>query len=441
MKTQIHLLVALFAFALTQAATAEEKQWHQFRGPQGDGVSQSQGLPVEFSEDSKNITWKIPVAGRAWSSPVVWGNQVWLTNAPEIQNPTQRPPRVRNTENDDSIGTVKNPIVFSALCFDLKTGKKLHDIKAFETKTVQFTHATNSYASCTPTIETGRIYVHFGSYGTACFDTKTGKRIWERTDFECHHWRGPGSSPVIHGDTLILTFDGYDVQYIVALNKNTGKTLWLKDRNVDYKTDNGDRKKAYSTPKVIQVKGQDLVVSPFAMATTAYALDSGKSVWTVIHGGMNVGARPLYGNGLVYISAGSGGDSLIAVRPDGIGDVTQTHVTWRQGKQVPHRSSQMLLGDRYYMMTDDGVATCLNAKTGEIIWTSRVGGRYWASPIAANGLVYFPSQEGTLVVVKASDEFELVAMNKLESGFNASPAVAGDSLILRTFTHLYRVDK
>jgi outer membrane protein assembly factor BamB len=441
MKLSSLALSAAFLLTLFTTPLSADENWNQFRGPNGDGVSQSKGLPVKFKEGSKNIKWKVGIKGRAWSSPIVWGNQVWVTNAPEIQNPRDKPPVRRNLVNDDSIGTLKEPIAFWALCFDLASGKTMHKIKAFETKVVQYTHATNSYGSCTPFVEDGRVYIHFGSYGTACFDTKTGARLWERKDLECHHWRGPGSSPVVHGDALILTFDGYDVQYIVALNKNTGKTLWKTDRGIDYKTDNGDRKKAYSTPKVLNVNGQDIVVSPFAMATTAYALDSGERVWTVFHGGMNTGARPIYGNGLIYICAGSGADSLIAVRPDGHGDVTKSHVTWKQGKQTPRRASQVLLGDRIFMMTDDGVATCLNALTGDIVWTKRVGGRFWASPIAANGLIYFSSQEGRVVVIKAADDYEEVAENQLASGFNASPAVAGDSLILRTFTHLYRIDK
>jgi outer membrane protein assembly factor BamB len=434
-------LLAILPSMLVVSSLQAEEFWHQFRGANGDGVSQSKGLPVNFKEGSDNIKWKVEIKGRAWSSPIVWGDQVWVTNAPEIQNPRDKPPARRNLQNDDSIGILKEPIAFWALSFDLATGHPVHKIKAFETKTVQYTHSTNSYGSCTPCIEDGRVYIHFGSYGTACFDTKSGKRLWERKDLECHHWRGPASSPVVHGDALILTFDGYDVQYIVALNKKTGKTIWKTDRGIDYKTDNGDRKKAYSTPRVLNVSGRDLVVSPFAMATTAYALDSGERVWTVFHGGMNTGARPLYGNGLLYICAGSGADSLIAVSPNGEGDVTKSHVRWKQGKQTPRRASQILLGDRIFMMTDDGVATCLNAIDGSIVWTKRVGGRFWASPIAANGLIYFSSQEGKIVVIKAADEYEEVAENQLASGFNASPAVAGDSLILRSFTHLYRVDK
>lgn len=424
------LLVALLT-VLAAPALADEPYWNQFRGPHADGSTTVKGLPVKFGEDSPEIVWKTPVTGRAWSSPVVWGDQIWVTNAPEV---------VR-LANEFEVVKLDQPLRLSAVCLDFNTGKVLHDITVFEVSTPQYTHATNGYASPTPWIEEGRIWVHFGSYGTACLDTKTGRKLWERTDLKCNHWRGPGSSPVIDGDRLFLCFDGFDKQFIVCLDKNTGKTLWLKDRGVDYGTDNGDAKKAYSTPRIIEANGRRVLVSPFAMATIGYDIETGNPVWTVRHGGMNAAARPLFGNGLVYINAGDGKDALIAIKPDGEGDLSKSGIVWRTGRLVPKRPSQLLVGEDYFMMNDDGVLTCLNALTGEERWSRRLDGKYWASPLVADGLLYFFSQDGRVEVVKAAHEFELVAENKLGDGFTASPAVAGKSLILRSTSHVYRVEK
>ncbi|MBM79482.1 MAG: quinonprotein alcohol dehydrogenase [Planctomycetaceae bacterium] len=311
----------------------------------------------------------------------------------------------------------------------------------FKVSKPQYTHATNSYGSCTPWIEDGRIWIHFGTYGTACVDTKTGKKLWERTDIECHHWRGPGSSPVIFGDNIFLTFDGFDKQFIMALNKDTGKTAWMKKRDVDYKTDNGDAKKAYSTPRVITAGGKAMLVSPFAMATIAYAPKNGDMIWKVVHGGMNAAARPLFGNGLVYVNAGGGNSSMIAIKPEGQGLLSESDIEWKLGRLTPKRPSQILLGERIFMLNDTGIASCLNALTGEVIWSARVEGSYWSSPIYGDGHIYGLSQEGKVVVFKAADKFELVAENELGDGFIASPSVAENSLILRSKSHVYRIVK
>ena len=429
MRTLSQTVVCCFVMlSLVVSLQADDLPWNQFRGPRGDGSSTEKGLPVTFAEGSKAILWKTPIAGRAWSSPVVWGKQIWLTNAPEIQNAPKDKPKL------------DKPIELFAVCVDLDSGKIIHNIKLFEVDTPQFTHGTNSYGSPTPFIEEGRVYIHFGSYGTACLDTKTGEKLWDRRDMPCDHFRGPGSSPVVHGDLLYLTYDGYDFQYITALNKLTGKTVWKKDRDVDFGTTDGDAKKGYSTPSIIQVGGRELLISPFASATIAYNPKSGEPVWTVRHGGMNAAARPLFGNGLLYINSADGPNPLVAVKPEGQGDITKTNIAWRSNKQIPKRSSQILLGDLFFMMNDSGVASCLDAKTGEEIWSKRLPGAYWASPLTADGLIYCFSQEGDIPVFKAGRTFELVAENKLADGFNASAAVAGKSLILRSKTHLYRIE-
>ena len=421
--------VGALVLCLTTMSLADDANWNQFRGPRGDGSSTEKELPVTFGEGSKEIVWKIPVPGRAWSSPVVWGKQIWLTNAPDIQGNTQ-----------DRIKLDK-PMALSAVCVDLESGKVIHDRKLFEVSELQITHPTNTFASPTPFIEEGRVYIHFGSYGTACLDTKSGETIWERHDLECDHFRGPGSSPVVHGDLLYLTFDGYDVQFLAALDKRTGKTVWKKDRGIDFGTTNGDAKKGYSTPLVIKVGERELLISPFAAATIAYDPKTGEPIWTVRHGGMNAAGRPLFGNGLVYINSADGPNPLVAVNPEGQGDISK-NIVWKTAKQVPKRPSQILVGELLFMMNDSGVASCLDAKTGTEIWSKRLpGGQYWSSPLLADGLIYCWSQEGHVEIFKAARELEVVAENKLDEGMTASPAVSGKSLIVRTKSHLYRIEK
>lgn len=428
----------LSVLTLSFCSLASAQDWNQFRGPNGDGSTDAKGLPTKFSHDA--ATWKVPMEGRAWSSPVVWGNKVWLTNAPELKNPLGASNKQADIEAKEPL---KEPVRLSAVCLDVESGEIVHDLTVFEVFRPQFCHETNSYASPTPVVEGARVYVHFGTYGTACLNAETGAKIWERTDLNVIHWRGAGSSPVVHGNWMYLTFDGYDKQYIVALDKRTGETVWRRDRGIDYGTDNGDFKKAYSTPKVITVEGRDLVVSPFAKATIAYDAKSGDVVWMVRHGGMNAAARPLFGNDLVYVSAGDGRESLVAIDPKGQGDITETNIKWRTGKMVPRRPSQVLSGSNYFMVDDGGVATCLDATTGKLRWKGRVGGKYWASPLhaAGDGHLYFFSQDGKISVIKESeDKMVLVGTSKLPAGFNASPAVAGNALILRTFDHVYRFD-
>ncbi len=332
------------------------------------------------------------------------------------------------------------PLPLSAVCLDLANGQIIHNIELFEIVAPQITHATNSFGSPTPYVEEGRVYLHFGAYGTACLDTATGKKIWSRDDLPCNHFRGPGSSVAVYGDLLYLTFDGYDYQYLVALNKHTGETVWKKDRDFDFGNTDGDAKKAYSTPSLFKVGDRQLLISPFAGATIAYDPKTGDTIWKVNHGGMNAAGRPLFGNGLVYINTADGPSPLLAIRPTGSGDVTDD-IVWKSNKGIPKRPSQILVDDLMFMMNDSGVATCLDAKTGEQLWSERVGGDFWASPLYADGLIYCFSQSGEIPVFKAAREFELVVQNKLDDGFVASPAVSDESLILRSKTHIYRIAK
>ncbi|MCC7419997.1 MAG: PQQ-binding-like beta-propeller repeat protein [Planctomycetaceae bacterium] len=396
--------------------------WNQFRGPAGNGTSTSTMLPTRWSE-TENVTWKTAIPGKAWSSPVVWGKQVWVSNS---------------TEDGKTL---------SAVGIDLDTGKVVHDVTVFEIAEPQYCHPYNSPASGTPVIEEGRLWVHYGSAGTACLDTSTGRILWSRQDFPCNHHRGPGSSPILFENLLIINFDGYDFQYVVALDKETGRTVWKRNRDINYGSSNGDVKKAYSTPTVIRHAGRLQMIDPSSVATIAYDPRTGDELWKVYHGGFNAAARPLFGHGLVYINL-EGGDRLLAVRPDGTGDVTKTHVAWKTMKSTPTRPSQILAGDSFFMVSDGGVVSCLNAATGEQRWTKRLGGPHCASLLHApsteyeHGILWIFDENGSARVIEADPkEYREVSENKLDAGCMASPAVAGDSLLVRTKTHLYRLDQ
>lgn len=414
MRNSISLLVALLPATLAAGLSAGEN-WPQFRGPGGDGHSDASELPTTWSEQ-EHIAWKTQIHGRGWSSPVVWKNQIWMGTASEDGKQMY------------------------AVCVDKASGKMLYNILLFENDEPRFCHSMNSYASPTPVIEEGRVYIHFGSYGTACLNTATGETIWSRRDLPCDHYRGPGSSPILFQDLLIVHYDGYDLQYLVALDKDSGKTVWKRDRDIDYQTTNGDLKKAYSTPIVIEVDGQLQLISPAAKATIAYNPRNGDAIWKVRYQQHSATARPLYAFGLVYLSTGFPKAELWAVRPTGKGDVTGTHVAWRSAKSIGSKPSQLIVRELLYVVSDGGVATCLQAKTGEEVWTHRLGGKYSASPLYADGKIYFFSHEGKTTVIKPGREYQEVAVNQLGDGFMASPAASGNALILRSRSHLYRVE-
>lgn len=409
------LLVILACASLCSRVTAEEN-WPQFRGPRGAGRADSAEPPMRWSE-TENVRWKTAIHGKGWSSPVIWGEQIWLTTAtPDGQE-------------------------LFAVCVDRASGRIVHDIRVFEIPKPSFCHAFNSYASPTPAIEAGRVYVHFGSAGTACLDTANGKVLWTRQDLPCDHFRGPGSSSILHEDLLIVHFDGVDQQYVVAMEKATGKTVWKRSRDIDYQTDNGDFKKAYATPAIVEVGGKAQVLSPGAAATWAYDPRTGQEIWRVRHGGMNVAAPPQLGHGRVFLCTGDGGLRLLAVRPDGRGDVTATHVDWSVNRGVPSRTTPLLVGDLLYMVQEGGIASCLVAKTGQPVWQQRLGGQFSASPIVAGGHIFFCSQEGLTHVMAAGRVAQVLDVNKLDDGFMASPAVSDGALFLRTKTHLYRIQQ
>jgi outer membrane protein assembly factor BamB len=390
--------------------------WGEFRGPAGDGDAKHANLPVDFSE-TKNIAWKSPVEGKAWSSPVVKDNIIWVTTA-DIDGHELR-----------------------AIQFDWDTGRKTKDVLVFAVEEPQYCHPLNSYATPTPVIANNLLFVHFGSHGTAALDFNTGEKIWERKDFICNHHRGPAASPIAHNDNVIIHFDGYDFQYIVCLDQNTGRTVWRKNRAFDYKTDNGDRKKAYCTPTVIKHMGREELISPGAIATESRNPLNGELYWTARTGGMNAAARPVYRHGHVFVLCGMG--SIWAIRPGGKGWIDKSRISWTRRKVIPKKSSPLFVDNYLFLVSDEGVASCNNPLTGEILWAERLGvqGQCAASPIHANGKIYAFSSEGDVIIfLPCPKGLKVVNRNKLDHGFMASPAVFGDSLLVRTKKNLYRID-
>lgn len=417
MRSRLFLAALTATMAGLGWTSAPADNWAEFRGPNGNGHAEASGLPREWSE-TKNVMWKTSIHGRGWSSPVIWGKQIWLTT-----------------------GTPDGKEL-SVLCVDRESGKVLVDHKLFEVaKPDELWRKFNSYASPTPVLEEGRVYVHFGTYGTACLDSKAGKVLWARNDMPCNHWRGAGSSPIVWQNLLILTFDGYDFQYITALDKKTGKTVWKADRKHDFQTTDGDAKKGFSTPLVIEVGGKPQLISSASAATMAYDPMTGKVLWQVSYKGHSPASKILYGNDLVYFTTGAGGE-LLAVKPDGQGDVTSTHIAWRV-KVGAHKPSPILVDELIYIVNDGGVGNCLDAKTGAKVWQQRIGGKgYSASPVYADGAIYFCAEDGTAVAVQPGKEYKELGQGKLDGGSECkmTPAIVGKSIFLRTSESLYRIE-
>jgi outer membrane protein assembly factor BamB len=417
----------LISAAPLLGATAD---WPQFRGPTGDGHvpvpadKKAIGLPLRWSE-TENVKWKTELPLRGWSSPVVTGGKVWITTA------------------------TLDGHEFYGIGVDAQTGKVIYNEKLFTCdKPEPLGNNVNCYATPSPVAEPGFVYFHFGSYGTACLDTTKLEVVWQRNDLPCRHYRGPASSPILFKDTLILTMDGVDVQYLVALDKRTGKTAWKTNRSVawndedipDQMTRDGDRRKAHSTPIIVDVGGKLQMLTPGAKAAYGYDPDTGKELWRVQYDAWSAAPMPLYHDGLAFFVSGLGHTELLGVRVDGQGDVTKSHVAWKTEANVAKTASPILVDGLFYMITDDGMLSCLEPATGQQIWRERIGGNYSASPILGDGHLYFFSQQGKTTIVKPGRSYELVGVNTLAAGFMASPAVAGKALFLRTKTHLYRIE-
>ncbi len=414
---------------LALSISSLDAQWPDKDGPTRDGRVpdiEAKDLPIEWSE-SKNIAWKVPLEDHGHSSPIIHQGVVWFTSA-----------------NED--GTKQYVDAFEA-----KTGKRLHRELLFENKDPEpLGNKVNTYASPSCVTEPGAVYVHFGTYGTARLDPKTAEKVWERRDLPCSHFRGPGSSPFLYQNLIILTFDGVDQQYLAALNKETGKTVWRTDRSTDYgdldaegnPTRDGDLRKAYNTPTIVSVAGKDQLVSVGSRALFAYEPLTGKEIWTITHENYNAAVRPIAADGMLLINTGSSRAHVLGVKLDeeAKDDITESHVVWDRDKRNARFCRPAVHQGKLYQATEGGILSCLDIKTGKQLWSDRIDGTYMASPLVANGHLYFTNEAGLTTVLKAGDKFETVAQNKLDGAVQASPTVAGGAMFIRSQTHLYRIE-
>ncbi len=405
------LLVLLLIAGASVLAQAED--WPQFRGPTGQGHATERGLPLEWSE-TKNIIWKTPVPGLGWSSPTVANGRVWLTTVVESKQRRGVSASLR------------------ALAFDVATGREIVNVEVFRLDDAGYVNPKNSRASPTPIVVGDRVYVHFGAEGTAALST-SGEILWTtHLRYESQH--GNGGSPTLYRDLLIINCDGNGGDaYVVALDTASGKPRWKTARR-------RPADQAYSTPLVITVGQQDQLVSVGAYRAAAYDPLTGQEIWRVSYGdGFSNVPRPVFGQGLVFIATGFQTPALMAVRPDGTGDVTRTHVAWTITRGAPYTPSPLLVGNDLYYVSDTGVLSLADAASGQIVWQQRLGGNYSASPVFADSRIYFQSEEGMTTVIAPGREFRRLASNRLDGATLASMAVSGGSFFIRSQSHLYRI--
>ena len=412
--------------------------WPQFRGPAGQGHALATELPTIWNE-TKNVVWKVPLPGRGWSSPVIWGDQIWVTTAlATLVTPEEKKRRLAGNQYEATLA-LADSVSLRALCIHRDTGELLHNIEMCRADQPDPIHQLNSYATPTPVLDGKRLYCDFGTYGTTCVQTQSATTCWSRR-LPIDHQVGPGSSPLQFRNLLILVRDGCDVQYVTALDKQSGETVWKTNRPpIDL---DEEFRKGFSTPILINHHTQSQIVVPGAKWVVAYAPESGRPIWRVnyVKGYSNV-ARPVYGHGMVFVCTNGPGRQLWAIRIDGSGDVTDTHVVWRVKKQVAYRVSPLLVDQELYVVTDQGVITCLDALTGSVHWNLRLGGNHAASPIYADGKIYVFGEDGSSFVLRPGTHKPAgrPIENRLNGRFVASPAVAGSGLFLRSATHLYRI--
>ncbi|MCA9270435.1 MAG: PQQ-binding-like beta-propeller repeat protein, partial [Planctomycetales bacterium] len=388
------LLAALLGCAVPLLVSAAE--WPQWRGPDGQGHIAGSGYPLTWSE-TENVVWKTEIPGRGHSSPVVDGNQVWITSAIDapISEEKRQAKLKANTGNQPL--TLVGELSLRAVCVDRATGKLIHDIEVTTDDDPDWTHQINTFASPSPVLEDGRLYCCFGAHGSGCVDTQTGKVVWTNKELKIQHENGPGSSPVIWGDLYIVHCDGSDKQYVAALNKRTGQLAWKTPRS-GAMNENPQLRKAYGTPLVARLGGRDQLLSPGADWLYSYDPATGEELWKLNYEtlGFSIVPRPVVHGDMIYMSTSFMRPHILGIRVDAAGGAPK--VAWRYDKAGPQIPSPILVGDALYFVNDKGVATCLDAKTGELHWEARLGGNFAASPSLADGRLYFHNRDGKTFV-------------------------------------------
>jgi outer membrane protein assembly factor BamB len=437
------LLLVSFAASIT----AHGGDWPQWRGADGQGHAEGSGYPTTWN-DTQNIAWQTDVPGRGWSSPIIMGNHVWMTTAIEVPiDPAKEKERLKTNTGDQPL-TLLEAVKLHAVCVDKTSGKLLHDIELHVERDPQWVHKLNSYASCTPVAEAGRLYCHFGTFGTFCVDTAAGKVLWKNTELKLMHEVGPGSSPVIWQDKVIFHCDGSDVQFIAALDKATGKLAWKTPRSGEMHP-NPQLKKSYATPLVVEMGGKPVLFSQGANWLYGYNPADGKELWKVSYGtlGFSLSSRPVAGNGMFYMSTGFSKSQIMAVK---YADMSTPEVAWTSSKSAPTMPSPLLVGNELYFVNDGGIFVCLDAKTGaehyrerlaDNTGAKRMGGTYNASPIFADGRIYVFNREGVTHVIQPGTTYRKLADNKLDAVIMASPAAVDGAFFIRTEKALMRVGK
>jgi outer membrane protein assembly factor BamB len=410
------LLLPIFLAWCGLQPGAQGRDWPEFRGPTGQGLAKGSKFPLEWSAD-RGIGWKQEIPGQGWSSPVLDGGRLYLTTA----------------ETNGAGG-----LSLRVLCLKESTGAILWNREIFAPgpDRVARIHNKNSQASATPIVSGRRLFVHFGYLGTACLKLD-GDLVWTNDTIRYAPVHGNGGSPVLVDGLLIFNCDGASDPFIVGLDARTGRERWRTRRETTAK-----KTFSFATPTVIRVGRKTQVITPGSGMVCALEPSTGREIWRARYGeGYSVVPRPVYSRdlGLVFVATGYDRANLLAIRVDGQGDVTDSHVAWQLTKGAPNTPSPLLVGQELYVVSDGGIASCIDAATGRVHWQERVGGNYSASPLHAEGRVYFQNEEGTGVVVKAGREFVRLSENTLGERSLASYAAGSRAFYIRTAGHLRKV--
>src|SRR5579872_6933991 len=405
--------------ACFSSTVAQAEDWTEFRGPTGQGLSTAQGLPTHWTT-LENVAWRREIPGKGWSSPVLLGEKVYLTTA------------VPKKAAETAVQSLR------AICLNANDGEILWNVEVFEQPAGAAMHQKNSHASPTPVTDGKRLYVHFGPHGTAALALADGKILWRNRELEYAPVHGNGGSPVLVDGMLVVSCDGGDLQFVAALERQTGALRWKTPRNV-----NAEKGFSFGTPLAITVDDRQQIVSAGSDAVCAYDPKDGSEIWKVRYpGGYSVVPRPVFGKELLFVCTGYNAPALLAIRPQGaLGDVTETHVEWQSRKRIPLNPSPLLVDDALYLVSDDGIASCLEARTGAERWNHRVGGKFSASPVYADGMIFLQSEEGVGIVLKAGSEYEELGRNDLGEPTLSSYAVGKGALFIRSERHLARMEQ
>lgn len=409
--------------------------WPQFRGPHGMGVADGcRDLPIRMGE-SENVVWHVSVPGTGWSSPVVDDELIWMTTA--VRESQHKGTDDESASEDQA--SREGGLDLVLLAFERKSGQQRHFIKLFHLPQPELIHSLNSYASPTPCLDQDHVYCHFGTYGTVAVRRVDGVIAWVNREIQLQHSTGPGSSPIQFQDLLIFHADGMDSQAIVALDCRTGSTRWRTERS-GAMSESPDQKKAFCTPLVVSLANQTLLLSPAANWLYVYDPATGQERFKVPYGetGYSVVPRPVVRGNFAYFCTGFDRSRLLCVdvSPEA-SEAAESRIRWTVDQRMPTMPSPLLVDDLLYLISDAGIATCVDANSGEVVWSERLGGKFAASPLLADGKIYVGNQAGDLLVVRPGRELDVVASNKLDSAIMASPVAIGQQIIVRTAERLY----